>query len=376
MNTPQQEPLRLHGLAFDIAGLSEQGPRPENQDAFSIDAFASTGVVAVADGMGGERSGRLAADTALHALLTASPIQSLDDARRAARAADHAVQRSAQDDPGQRGGMGCALALLSLRPTPADGPEWVGAHVGDVRIVSRSPDGVTRLESRDHTPAFARWEAGEIQLDEIPEAEGANRLQRAVGRGGEADVLWLPARPGWSYLLISDGVTKAMRLDELGEAMAAPSAAAGCAMIRAKVEERGPDDNYTAVIVRILPTNPPAADEATLPEPGATLPHPIADTRSLNRPMPVTQPRGTASNLVIGILAALALGVAGFALWTAWELRQAAAAERTEQQQLRTEIDSIRAEISRLADPFAPTSTPPAATAGDTIPSSTPTNRP
>ena len=54
---------------------------------------------------------------------------------------------------------------------------------------------------------------------------GANRLQRAVGRGGEADVSWLPARPGWSWLLVSDGVYKSVRLDELSRIMEAPTAA-------------------------------------------------------------------------------------------------------------------------------------------------------
>ncbi|HEU0077952.1 MAG TPA: hypothetical protein VFQ76_09915, partial [Longimicrobiaceae bacterium] len=59
--------VRHRGLLFELAGFSGQGPRPENQDALSLDAFEQTGTVAVADGMGGERGGRLAADTALRA---------------------------------------------------------------------------------------------------------------------------------------------------------------------------------------------------------------------------------------------------------------------------------------------------------------------
>jgi len=142
------------------------------------------------------------------------------------------------------------------------------ANVGDVRVISRSPDGVVRLETRDHTPAFARWEAGEIALDEIPDSPGANRLQRAVGHGGEADTAWIPVRAGWTFLVHSDGVTKAMRLDELGDAMALPSAAGACEAIARKVEERGPDDNYTAVVVRVLGDGDQAASDATLPNPG------------------------------------------------------------------------------------------------------------
>src|SRR5690606_19156130 len=157
-------------------------------------------------------------------------IRTVDAARRAVREADRQVSAGAESDPERLGGMGCALGLLSLA-NGGDGPGWIAAHVGDVRILSRSPDGVVRLETRDHTPAFARWEAGEITLDEIPDSSGANRLQRAVGRNGEADVAWLPAAPGWSWLLMSDGVYKAMRLEEIAAAMAAPDPAAACAAI-------------------------------------------------------------------------------------------------------------------------------------------------
>jgi hypothetical protein len=80
--------VKMHGLVFDVAGISAQGPRTENQDAFSVDAFAGSGLVAVADGMGGERAGRMAADTALQAITGRGPIHSLDAARYAVRAAD------------------------------------------------------------------------------------------------------------------------------------------------------------------------------------------------------------------------------------------------------------------------------------------------
>ena len=312
--------IQLHGLAFDIAGFSEQGPRSENQDAYLADGFESSGTLAVADGMGGERGGRIAADTALDTVLAAGPIRSLDAARHAVRAADAAVARAANDDLGSRGGMGCALGLLSLAPQRGAEPVWIAAHAGDVRILSRSPDGAVRLETRDHTPAFARWEAGEIALDEIPEAEGANRLQRAVGRGGEADATWIPARPGWSYLLVSDGVTKAMRLDELGEAMAAPDASATCDLIRRKVEERGADDNFTALAVRILGPNATSTTDRTTTVP-ASRRSPLAALATL--------------------LALAANAVAGYSLWTSWQARA--------ETPTRAEIGALQARVDSLA---------------------------
>lgn len=337
----------LHGMLFDVAGASAQGPRSENQDAFSVDSFTQRMFVAVADGMGGERAGRVAADTALAALMQGAQIQSLDAARYALRHADETVARLAQQSPGDRGGMGCALALLALATDRAGNPGWVGAHVGDVRIISRGPDGTVRLETRDHTPAYARWEAGEIALDEVPDSPGSNRLQRAVGRGGEADAVWIPVRPGWTYLLISDGVTKAMRLDELGQAMSLPASEQICAAITRKVEERGPDDNYTVVAVRVL-------DDGG----GATMPSPPPRDGGIAAAV-AEPPRGAHANLVHDernddvngrrgsilptLLSLLALALGGFALWTALQSGRGAGASVTAQ------IDSLRAEVRSLS---------------------------
>jgi serine/threonine protein phosphatase PrpC len=329
----------LHGIRLEVAGFSEQGPRPENQDAYTLEGFPGAGVVAVADGMGGEKSGRVAADAALQTVLAASPFRSIEDARRAIREADRSIAALSDADPAAHGGMGCALGVLGLT-NGGDGPGWIAAHVGDVRILSRSPDGVLRLETRDHTPAFARWEAGEISLDEIPDSAGANRLQRAVGRGGEADVNWLPARPGWSWLIISDGIYKAMRLDELSSAMALPTTGETCEAIRLKVLERGADDNFTAVHVRALGGPVPA------------IVHPN-DTD----PMATTQPAAPAPRSMRGGFA-LALGIAALvlaalALWTAYRAG-GEAARQDELETLRTEVDSLRIIVDELRDPFGP----------------------
>lgn len=321
--------VRMHGLVFDVAGISAQGPRTENQDAFSVDAFAGSGLVAVADGMGGERAGRMAADTALRAVTERGPIQSLDAARYAVRAADEAVARAAQEAPDDRAGMGCAIVVASLTRDRSHGLGWVCASAGDVRLISRSPDGTVRLETRDHTPAFARWEAGEIALDEIPDSPGANKLQRAVGRGAEADASWVPVRAGWTYLLVSDGITKAMRLDELGHAMVVGDASTACEAIARKVEERGPDDNYTAVAVRVLPDG--AVDDSLTqesPRPAAVA-APVAAAAApargpFNPPDSVTRTRTSPLAGIALALALVALAVGAYALMTAMSARKAA----------------------------------------------------
>lgn len=364
-------PVPLHGLLFEVAGASAQGPRKENQDAFDVDAFVTRGIVAVADGMGGERAGRLAADTALASLMQGAEIRSLDSARYAVRHADEAVARLAQQSPDERGGMGCALALMALSVDRGGDVGWIGAHVGDVRILSRSPDGTVRLETRDHTPAYARWEAGEIALDEIPDSPGSNKLQRAVGRGGEAEATWIPVRAGWTYLLVSDGVTKAMRLDELGHAMALPSSESICQSITRKVEERGPDDNYTVVAVRVLdggggdtmPAPPPrpagvasvASHQSARPDPaassaaGSASPDRVGaanSPRNLFNPPPEMDVNGPRRSSKMGgialLLALLALGLAAYAAWAASQPRGG------DQAALSAQVDSLRNEVRTL----------------------------
>ncbi|HEX2080033.1 MAG TPA: PP2C family serine/threonine-protein phosphatase [Longimicrobium sp.] len=385
-------PVPLHGLLFDVAGASAQGPRKENQDAFAVDAFTTRGFVAVADGMGGERAGRLAADTALSALADGAEIRSLDAARYAVRHADEAVARVAQQSPDERAGMGCALALMALSVDRGGELGWIGAHVGDVRILSRSPDGTVRLETRDHTPAYARWEAGEIALDEIPDSPGSNKLQRAVGRGGEAEATWIPVRPGWTYLLVSDGVTKAMRLDELGDAMALGSADEICRSIARKVEERGPDDNYTAVAVRVMdggggdtmPAPPRPASSATPAAPGDA-------PRNLFNPPPeidVNGPRRSSRTGTLALLLALlALALAGYAAWAASQARGGDPAVAAQLDSLRNEVRTLRARaavgdsVGLRTDSAAPTvpgtvAAPPAGPATTGQPPATPTKQP
>jgi PPM family protein phosphatase len=394
-------PVPLHGLLFDVAGASAQGPRKENQDAFDVDAFTTRGVVAVADGMGGERAGRLAADTALGALMQGTEIRSLDAARYAVRHADEAVARMAQQSPDERAGMGCALALMALSVDRGGDVGWIGAHVGDVRILSRSPDGTVRLETRDHTPAYARWEAGEIALDEIPDSPGSNKLQRAVGRGGEAEATWIPVRAGWTYLLVSDGVTKAMRLDELGDAMALAGADEICRSITRKVEERGPDDNYTALAVRVLdgggdtmPAPPPRPASSTATHAASAA---AADVpRNLFNPPPeidVNGPRRSSRTGTLALLLALlALALAGYAAWAASQRGGGDPAVAAQIDSRRAEVRTLRARaavgdsLGLAADSAAPAAGGPPApgtvpaggqtTTGPTAAPATPTKQP
>lgn len=339
MSEPVTVVTRLRGLELSAAGFTEQGPRAENQDKYSLDAFAEHGLVVLADGMGGERGGRAAAEHSVRAVLGAAPVRSLIESRAAVNRADRAVEDAVREAPGERAGMGCALSLLSLADAGDGRPGWIGAHVGDTRILSRSPDGTVRLETRDHTPAWMLWEAGRVALNAVPETEGANRLQRAVGHGGEPDTVWIPAAPGWCYALVSDGVSKAMRLEEIGRALGASTAAGACMAIREQVQTRGADDNFTAVVVAV-------AKKKRQPDEETLVNEPPAPTRSTPWALPTA-------------LALIALFLAGAALWSSgWGSEGDDDAARARIDALQAEIDSLRLEVSDLADPFGPEGSP------------------
>jgi hypothetical protein len=123
-------------------------------------------------------------------------------------------------------------------------------------------------------------------------------------------------------------------------------------MLRRKVEERGPDDNYTAVLVRALGGSPDAVIAA-----------PIDDRTEPMMQAQTTQPRsgrgGILAPLAI-LLSVLALALGGYAAWTATH-PAGAAAERAELERLRTTVDSLRLQVEQLNEPFGPV------TPGDTL---------
>src|SRR5690606_3734600 len=150
---------------------------------------------------------------------------------------------------------------------------------------------------------------------------------------------------------ISDGVYKVMRLDELGRVMEEPTARDAVEAIRVKVLERGPDDNFTAVLVRTLdgssPT--PVLQEQTLPmtSPSSFDPS-TSDRAALSR-----SPRSGGSTFA-ALLAVLALMAAAAALWLAWEGRTTADGRADEIARLHAQIDSLGVLVQELRNPFGP----------------------
>ncbi len=252
---------------ISVGYASAQADRPANEDfvgycvAEGTDAVRRGHVIAVADGMGGAKGGRTAAEMAVHGLLDG--YYSLPDTLGPQRNVAHAVEtingwlhRQAHSDPALEG---AATTLTTLVVTGRTGHVL---HVGDTRAYQLSGRRLIKL-TEDHTH-------GAADLRHV--------LYRAVGLEASIrlDHSHVTLRAQDRFLLCSDGVHNALstaRLAALLERRGAP--AEDAQLIVDAAIEAGSTDNATAVVVDVvaLPSSSPEEVTALIAElPIAALP--------------------------------------------------------------------------------------------------------
>jgi serine/threonine protein phosphatase PrpC len=167
-------------------------------------------VIVLADGMGGQRGGALAAQLVVESLLkelaTVRPDETSSRARvmQAFEAANTAVfsTRSA-DDPETRsmGSTGVAVVTVDSRA--------VIGHVGDSRAYLWHPDKGLRQLTKDHSIVQKMVDAGLLTPEQATTHPEASMLERALGHQPEveADVSsWLQLEQGDTLMVCSDGL--------------------------------------------------------------------------------------------------------------------------------------------------------------------------
>lgn len=268
MSFHQQGPEQLRVAA----GYStEQGPRADNEDYCAV--FDGTpmertrhGVIAaVADGVGGAKGGRVAAETVVRGFIDGYLGQSelLGVQKRCARALEamnhwvHGIGRTNADLQG----MACTLTALILR-----GRQAHVMHVGDSRLYRLRHDRVELL-TRDHT---------------FSERGMQGVLKRAVGASDDIQIDYLaePVQVHDRYLLCTDGVHGSLSArvlrDELAR-RASPDETARALTAAALAARSG--DNATALVLDVLslpPANQPDLELAVAGQP--ILPPPTTGT--------------------------------------------------------------------------------------------------
>ena len=232
------------GLHVALGQATEQGGRDENQDFSACYVGNARGpltislVAALADGMGGAKGGRVAAELAVRGFIEGCLEQpaSVGIARIGAAAADavnrwvHTLGRS---DPALNG-MACTLSALVLC-----GRSTHLVHVGDSRIY-RLREGELALLTTDHT---------------LGAPGTTSALTRAVGAQDSlrVDHFKETAHLHDRYLLCSDGVHGTLTRKEIHALLAkraAPRETAQQLVEHAK--SRTDSDNATALVLDIL----------------------------------------------------------------------------------------------------------------------------
>lgn len=222
--------------------------RPVNQDRFL--SVPERGLFAVFDGVGGQRAGEVASQTAAETIeeavaAHASAGSSVDLVSRAIQFANRDIFEMAESDEAYKT-MATTVALVHVA-----GDRATIAHVGDSRVY-RLEDGRFHRETIDHTD-FNDAILGVLGRDHISAQGRSNVINRALGvdREVEVDVKQIHLHDGARFLLCSDGIYRHLSDEEIARVLAEnkdPQMAAD--ELKRLVHERGADDNLTAVVVQ------------------------------------------------------------------------------------------------------------------------------
>ncbi|MDE1930281.1 MAG: bifunctional protein-serine/threonine kinase/phosphatase [Alphaproteobacteria bacterium] len=254
---------RVSGVEASVGFTSETGPRPRNEDFAGVVFGAELPVprrdvvAAIADGIGGARGGRVAAEIAVRGFLDGfcDLPETVEVRRAAARIVDSLnnwLYAQARHDPDLTR-MGCTFTALVLRGRVAH-----VLHVGDTRIYRLRGDRLVRLT-----------------VDHLRD-DGSGRshiLTRALGVETEVrlDYASQPVTLHDRFLLCSDGVHGALSDDAIADILRERSAPGDTARaLAAAALEAGSADNCTALVLDVVRL--PTADSADIGAPIMHLP--------------------------------------------------------------------------------------------------------
>jgi PPM family protein phosphatase len=235
--------LNLRYVALTDTGLR----RSTNQDS----GYASSRLIAIADGMGGAAAGDLASAETMNIIRQldrdlddVDPAEALDSA---VRTANHHLGELVAADPAVEG-MGTTLEAMLW-----DGEQFVRAHIGDSRAY-RLRDGELTQISTDHTFVQSLVDEGKLTPAEARNHPHRSLLLRVLlGRDdNEADVDVVEGRLGDRFLLCSDGLTDMVEDSVIAQALGAETIDMAATELVRLALEAGGYDNVTVVIGELV----------------------------------------------------------------------------------------------------------------------------
>jgi protein phosphatase len=242
------------------AGLSDVGrQRHTNEDRF----YESAPMFAVADGMGGARSGEVASQIAVDEFKEqdAKAGGAEDLLARIAQSANRKIYELAQSDE-SHAGMGTTLTAALV----GDGEISLG-HVGDSRAYRFRDDELERL-TQDHSLVEELMRMGKLSPEDAEVDPRRSIITRALGPEPTVDVetCTYPAKDGDVYLLCSDGLTGMVPEERMAEILRGRSSLEQAArQLVNDANASGGKDNITVVLFKLADDAAAAdADEDTL----------------------------------------------------------------------------------------------------------------
>ncbi len=203
--------------------------REGNEDRWVVRDEGGVVLMAVADGVGGEEGGEIAADAAVVELadrfFAAPRERTLEDRLGdAIRDANTAVLRAAESSGNHQAATTLVAAVVAR-------DHLVVANLGDSR-------------------AYLLRDAGVRQLTEDHSGAVANAITRFVGdpRGVQPDLFVEDLRPADRLVLCSDGLTRHVTPEEIATTVGAQPADAAADALVALANARGGEDNVTVVL--------------------------------------------------------------------------------------------------------------------------------
>jgi len=276
-------------LWLSVAGLTDVGCERElNEDSFYYRAVQSSdegplGLLAVADGMGGQLAGEVASrwtvqtlkrelaplfrpqDPAVTRQLDAEALAVVGsgitvrlEETDLVRLLQHAVERAnqvllgyARQRPAQADGMGSTLTLAVVEDR-----RLTVVHIGDSRAYLWRDGQLSQL-TEDHSVPGALLKQGKIKADEVYTHPHRNVLYRCLGLKPGVEVDHYPPlelRPGDGLLLCSDGLWNMVYPTEQMTALVAEGGdpPAICRRLIDAAKRAGGEDNVTAIWAKLV----------------------------------------------------------------------------------------------------------------------------
>ena len=261
------------GSATDIG----RNPRRTiNQDMI----LESTGIFAVADGMGGHLGGEVASLTAIEALrANFSPADGPEGLERAIVAANEAVINESNATADLRD-MGTTLAVVAVVDTDEDELLAV-ANIGDSRIYLLRNGELSQLTD-DHSLPEELFRRGQLTKAEAAIDPRRNIVTRVLGPsfGEGPDIQNLVPYVGDRILICSDGLYNEVEDNDIATVLRTVSDPTNAARtLVEQANEHGGGDNISVVIVDVLDDDGRAetASEVLADDPSTTVSAPRRD---------------------------------------------------------------------------------------------------